>query len=143
MIAKVADRPTILLSGAQIGLLLALEDVFQAAGLVVVCPHCLRSKGRGELTTDNAPGDAVWKMNCACRDRKADPRSVGTVPAPSGDLLPLAEAALAGADLVIRCPSRTCRHRPLEMRQTPEGLLVTCECARLQFRKTRPAPPMV
>lgn len=128
-------RPVDALSRAQISVILGLEHVLQQSGLVLLCPRCA-SNGHGALDTGNSPEDDVWKIDCQCRRRRVNRTDAAQLP--SGDLLLLVKDLLGPVSLDVRCPSRRCINHPLEMRQTVEGLIVTCRCGgKLHFRKLK------
>lgn len=131
-----AALPIDTLTRAQISVILALETVLQAAGLILTCPRCA-ADGFPRLKTDNDPKDLTWTIDCRCRQRRVS-RSEAQPMSTSGDLLRLTPELLSPISLAVRCPSSPCLLTPLEMHPTPEGLLVTCRCGRYQFRKTNP-----
>lgn len=136
-------RPTLALSSAQIGIILALEPLLADTGMSLVCPACVRDRGDASLQTANSPGDETWKIDCQCRQRRVARTAVGTIPPLTGDLFLLGTDALAAVGLALRCPRRRCVRQALEMRQTPQGLVVRCDCARLTFRKQAAQTPTV
>jgi hypothetical protein len=137
-----ADRPTLTLTGYQIGLVLGLERVLDKAGLTIVCPDCAET-GDLVLSADNAPEDTIWRIDCNCRKRRINRSDVISVPPPSGDLLPAAQEALKAAKLEIRCGRARCYRLTPEMRHTNEGVLVQCQCGRMQFKHRGPKTLMV
>lgn len=121
----------------QIAAILGLEALMQATGLVILCPRCL-SEGFGMLDTDNAPGNAIWKMDCRCRERRVKVAEVGRPLDADGELLANADQILAPLSLVIRCPEKTCIQHPLEIERGLDATIVRCRCAKSTIRLQRP-----
>jgi hypothetical protein len=148
--ASIRSPRSVALTSPQVALILALERVLQAAGLWLVCDHCARTEGSyGHLQTDNAPEDAVWRMDCSCTTRRFERVQLEHTMAPSGDLLKLAETLLAGTGLVIRCPVKKtgCLTTPLEVTLEPDGTTARCQCWQIdlsagvyRFRKQAAVP---
>lgn len=143
MIVGVTERTTLELTSAQIGIILALETLLAETGMILVCPVCVRERGDARLQTNNSPGDATWKIDCRCRQRRVAKAAVGMVPALTGDLFLLGAETLKSAVLALRCPRKRCMRQDLEIRHTSQGLVVSCECARLTFRKKADPTPTV
>ena len=134
------DRPTDVLTAAQVSLLLGLDTVLEKARLVLTCPRCV-TEGHGTLQTKNAPEEPVWKLDCQCRRRRMTHLNIQPMKA-SGMLLTLVDELLGPLGLVVRCPSPTCLLTPIELHQGPGTLSVTCQCAaERDFKKHRPTLP--
>jgi hypothetical protein len=133
--AIIDGRPTDAISRAQISLILGLDPVLQAAGLILTCARCA-ADGTPVLVTANSPEDTIWKIDCACRRRRVT--RAGSQPMePSGDLLLMAADLLRPLGLELRCPARPCLLQPLDIRQTAAGVRVTCHCGtKRHFHKT-------
>jgi len=59
------------LNERQIKVLVAIEPLLREMQLHLACPKCLAA-GRTQdalVGGQNAPGDAVWTVSCACTDR--------------------------------------------------------------------------
>jgi hypothetical protein len=118
-------RPVDAMSRAQVGLVMGLESILHAAGLVLVCPKCV-ADGHPDLDTNNAQDDEIWKIDCRCRRRRiarTESRMVA-----SGWLLLMVDDLLRPLSLDVRCPSERCRTKPLTIRQSANGLTVTVNC---------------
>lgn len=129
------------MSRAQVGLVLGLESVLRKAGLVLLCPRCAID-GNLQLDTSNSVEDEIWKIDCRCRRRRS-PR-VTSMMVPTGWLLQMVNDLLGPLSLDVRCPSRRCLLKPLQLRQSLDGmtLTVTCHCGReYKFNKTRTSKP--
>ena len=118
-------RPVDAMTRAQVGLILGLDSILNAAGLVLVCPRCA-ANGHPHLDTNNTLDDEIWKVDCQCRRRRiarTESRMVAT-----GWLLLMVEDLLAPLSLDVRCPSEQCRLKPLKIWQSPDGLTVRVNC---------------
>jgi hypothetical protein len=145
-----AQKPSLELTSQQVGLLLALEPVCQAAGLWIVCPICAVDLGTYKhVQTGNSPKDDVWTMTCPCTTRSFRRATLSHSFLPSGDLLRAAETLLPTARLAVRCPNKIskCLTTPLQLTDRPDGLTARCRCWELSlgsgvytFRKKQAAP---
>jgi hypothetical protein len=145
-----AQKPSLELTSQQVGLLLALEPVCQAAGLWIVCPICAVDLGTYKhIQANNSPKDDVWHLNCPCTTRQFRRHALEHSMTPSGDLLPLAEILLPPVRLAVRCPSKKsgCLTTDLKLTQRSDGVTARCQCWQLSlgsgvytFRKKQAAP---
>lgn len=137
MIVSTTERPTLAIQPAQLAVILGLETVLQQAGMVLCCPRCVREHNDLRLKTDNAPEDAIWKVNCRCRTRQIAKADAHAPLEPSGHLIVLADELLAPLSLAVRCPSvqLTCRHMNLTVRPEVDGWRVSCGCSTYRFQR--------
>ena len=126
-------RQRLTITGPQISAILGLERLIQATGLILVCPRCLED-GDASLETDNTPGQAEFKIDCGCRERRIAARDLVVAMDADGDLAVQAEAMLAPLSLSLRCPDRRCLRHPLDIEQTPDHTILRCRCAKTTLR---------
>lgn len=121
-------KQRLVLSGVQTAALLAIEDLMQKSGLVVLCPRCA-AEGHLTLQTNNAPDMVEWKMDCLCRERRMYPSEAAHVMDADGDLMSEIDAILAPVSLAVRCPYPRCVQRPLEVERSEKETILRCRCA--------------
>lgn len=131
------ERPRVKVEPAQTSVIVALQAMLDASGLILVCPDCL-SDGGSNLQGDATVASAVWKLECACTVRVMERKDAMRPFDADGDLMASANTVLQPLKLTVRCPEASCVHRPLEMERTDSGLVVRCQCAKTTFRTPRP-----
>jgi hypothetical protein len=124
-------------TAVQIGTILGLEIMLQAAGLILTCPSCA-DDGSPQLETDNSPTAREWKIDCGCRERRLAREDMRGIFDGDGDLMATAEDTLRSLRLTVRCPEVRCVRFPLDVERTEKGTVVRCRCAKTTFR--RPSP---
>jgi hypothetical protein len=130
-------RTRIHLEPAQTAMLVPLQGMLAAAGLILVCPQCL-SEGGSHLSGDVASDQAVWKLECACTVRVMERKDAVKPFDADGDLIASANTVLNPVKLMVRCPQRACLRHPIEVERGERGVIVRCQCAKTTFRQPLP-----
>ncbi len=130
-------RTRVHLEPAQTSMIVALNSMLDASGLILVCPQCL-SEGGSNLSGDVDVKSAVWKLECACTVRVMERKDAARPFDADGDLIASANTVLQPVKLMVRCPERTCVRYPLEFERADAGMIVRCRCAKTTFRHPRP-----
>lgn len=117
----------------QTNLIVSLQSMLQAAGLILVCPDC-QAEGKSEVTGDVAADTPVWHLNCGCRERLMERKDARHLFDADGELMASAETVLQPVRLSVRCPEPRCVRHPLEMTRVEKGMEVRCRCAKTTFR---------
>lgn len=118
---------------SQVGVLVGLQSMLQASGLILVCPRCL-SEGGSHLAGNVDVTLPTWHLNCGCTERVIERRHASRAYDADGDLMVSAGTVLQPLRLSVRCPERTCVQHPLEIERSPAGVIVRCRCAKTTFR---------
>lgn len=122
----------IVLTPVQTSLVIALQRILQASGLVLVCPQC-RAMGSSHVRGDVSATTPVWRLTCDCAERVLQRADVTPMDA-DGALFAEAQTALRPIRLAVRCAERTCVDHPVELIRTPDLWSVTCSCAKTTFK---------
>ena len=132
-----ATRPRLHLEPAQTSVIVGLQPMLDASGLILVCPKCL-SEGGSHLQGDADVTIPVWRLECGCTVRVLE-RCDATRPFDAdGDLMASADTVLKPLSLAVRCPEPRCVRHPLDIERTPAGVTVRCRCAKTTFRTPTP-----
>lgn len=123
----------IVMEPSQTSVIVSLQAMLDASGLILVCPQCLRERGTSHLHGDVAVDAPRWNLTCDCANRIMERRHARHPYDADGDLMASADTVLAPIRLAVRCPKFHCLHHPLEMERTSKGLLVRCHCAKTTF----------
>lgn len=124
---------------AQTGVIVGLQAMLEAAGLILVCPRCL-ADGGSNVTGDVDVTRPLWHLNCGCKERVMDRNDARRPFDADGDLMASADTVLQPLSLSVRCPERRCVKHALEIERTAAGVVVRCRCAKTTFRTLSPIP---
>ena len=130
MLAPVLQR--FVLTPAQTSMVIALQRLLQASGLILVCPRCL-SDGGSHVEGDVSASSPTWRLTCGCAERVMQRADVSPMDA-DGQLFAEASTELPSLRLAIRCPDRRCVDQPLELTRTPDLFAIRCTCAKTTFK---------
>ena len=134
---KGSTRPRLKLEPAQTGVVVGLQSMIDAAGLILVCPKCL-SEGGSHVQGDVDVTKPVWRLECGCTVRVLERKDARTPYDADGDLIASADTVLRPLSLAVRCPEPRCVKHPLEIERTPLGVIARCRCAKTTFRTPTP-----
>jgi hypothetical protein len=130
-------RPHLHLEPAQTGVVVGLQAMLDAAGLILVCPRCL-SEGGSHVIGDVDVTRPVWRLECGCTIRVLERKDAIRPFDADGDLIASADSVLRPLSLAVRCPEPRCVNHPLEIERTPAGVVVRCRCAKTTFKTPLP-----
>lgn len=124
---------------AQTGVLVGLQAMLEASGLILVCPRCL-ADGQSHLSGDVDVTRPIWHLTCGCKERVMERHDARRPFDADGDLIASADTVLAPLSLSVRCPESRCVTHPLEIERTAAGVVVRCRCAKTTFRTPAQTP---
>lgn len=120
----------IVMEPSQTSVIVSLQELLRAYGLILACPRCLLARGASHVTGDVSVTAPRWNLTCDCTNRIMERRHARHPYDADGDLMASAETVLAQVSLTVRCPEKDCLPFPLEMERTAPCLIVRCRCAK-------------
>jgi hypothetical protein len=130
-------RQRINVDPSQVGVIVGLQPMLDASGLILICPRC-QAEGGSHIAGNADVTLPTWSLTCDCTERILERRHAARAFDATGDLIASADTVLQPLRLAVRCPEFRCVTHPLTIERGPAGVSVRCHCANTTFRTPTP-----